>query len=83
MFSKRQIQIAVNSFIMAIVDIFIIATRHKTNPDLSVNSFCDMFGFVIYLKYIIKAKPSPNGNGFAFNLFGDPCGNRALGCAHG
>lgn len=24
-----------------------------------------------YLKYTIKANPSPNGNGFAFNLFGD------------
>ena len=29
-----------------------------------------------YLKYTIKANPSPNGNGFAFNLFGDPDGNR-------
>ena len=26
--------------------------------------------------YTIKANPSPNGNGFAFNLFGDPYGNR-------
>lgn len=25
---------------------------------------------------MIKANPSPNGNGFAFNLFGDPDGNR-------
>ena len=25
---------------------------------------------------MIKANPSPNGNGFAFNLFGDPYGNR-------
>ena len=24
-----------------------------------------------YLKYTIKANPSPNGNGFAFNLFGE------------
>lgn len=23
-------------------------------------------------KYMIKANPSPKGNGFAFNLFGDP-----------
>ena len=29
-----------------------------------------------YLKYTIKANPSPNGNGFAFNLFGDLIGNR-------
>lgn len=28
------------------------------------------------LKYTIKANPSPNGNGFAFNLFGDPDENR-------
>ena len=25
---------------------------------------------------MIKANPSPNGNGFAFNLFGDPYGIR-------
>lgn len=25
---------------------------------------------------MIKANPSPNGNGFAFNLFGDPIGTR-------
>ena len=25
---------------------------------------------------MIKANPSPNGNGFAFNLFGDPYENR-------
>ena len=25
---------------------------------------------------MIKANPSPNGNGFAFNLFGDLIGNR-------
>ena len=25
---------------------------------------------------MIKANPSPKGNGFAFNLFGDPYGNR-------
>ena len=25
---------------------------------------------------MIKANPSPNGNGFAFNLFGDPNGIR-------
>ena len=25
---------------------------------------------------MIKANPSPNGNGFAFNLFGDSSGNR-------
>ena len=25
---------------------------------------------------MIKANPSPNGNGFAFNLFGDPYGTR-------
>ena len=25
---------------------------------------------------MIKANPSPNGNGFAFNLFGDPYGVR-------
>ena len=31
---------------------------------------------VIDLKYTIKANLSPNGNGFAFNLFGDPSGNR-------
>ena len=31
--------------------------------------------FFYVLKYTIKANPSPNGNGFAFNLFGDPDGN--------
>ena len=31
--------------------------------------------FFYVLKYTIKANPSPNGNGFAFNLFGDPYGN--------
>ncbi len=28
------------------------------------------------LKYTIKANPFPNGNGFAFNLFGDSYENR-------
>ena len=32
--------------------------------------------FFYVLKYTIKANPSPNGNGFAFNLFGDPTGTR-------
>ena len=31
--------------------------------------------------YTIKANPSPNGNGFAFNLFGDLAGNRTRDCA--
>ena len=31
--------------------------------------------FIVYLKYTIKANPSPNGNGFAFNLFGEPTVN--------
>ena len=30
---------------------------------------------------MIKANPSPNGNGFAFNLFGDLAGNRTRDCA--
>ena len=32
--------------------------------------------FFYVLKYMIKANPSPNGNGFAFDLFGDLAGNR-------
>ena len=32
--------------------------------------------FFYVLKYMIKANPSPNGNGFAFDLFGDPDENR-------
>ena len=32
--------------------------------------------FFYVLKYTIKANPSPNGNEFAFNLFGDPTGTR-------
>ena len=30
---------------------------------------------------MIKANPSPTGNGFAFNLFGDLAGNRTRDCA--
>ena len=33
-----------------------------------------LFYIFYFLKYMIKANPSPNGNGFAFNLFGDPNG---------
>ena len=32
--------------------------------------------FIVYLKYTIKANPSPNGNGFAFNLFGELANTR-------
>lgn len=36
-----------------------------------------LIDFIYFFNVITKANPSPNGNGFAFNLFGDPYGIRS------